>query len=164
MPKFSFLNIFKKLICLNFLFLTLFILQVIPLHAQQIDYTSNIYKLIENTAVFEINQEEGHSYFIPEKNLSLNGDWKFFYSDTPEEAPKDFYKEQYNDRNWALIEVPSNWEMKGFGDKMFRNVTAPFITNPPFVPKDYNPTGLYRRTFKLPKTGKMIKYFSGSKK
>lgn len=159
MSKFSISNIFRNLICLNFLILILFILQVTPLHAQQIDYTSNIYKLIENTAVFEINQEEGHTYFIPEKNLSLNGNWKFFYADTPEEAPKDFYEEHYNDRRWALIEVPSNWEMKGFGDKMFRNVSAPFITNPPFVPKEYNPTGLYRRTFKLPKNWKNDQIF-----
>lgn len=150
---------FKNLFHFTFLFLMLFFVQFTPLHAQHIDYTSNIYEFIENTAVFEINQEEGHSYFIPEKNISLNGNWKFFYANTPEEAPKDFYKENYIDKKWTSIEVPSNWEMKGFGDKMFRNVNAPFITNPPFVPKDYNPTGLYRRTFKLPKNWKNDQIF-----
>jgi beta-galactosidase len=156
---YPFLKEVKIFFDLNLLFLMLFIAQFTPLCAQNIDYTSNIYKLIENTAVFEINQEGGHAYFIPEKNISLNGNWKFFYANTPEEAPKDFYKENYNDKKWALIEVPSNWEMKGFGDKMFRNVNAPFITDPPFVPKDYNPTGLYRRTFRLPKNWKNDQIF-----
>ena len=40
--------------------------------------------------------------------------------------------------------------MQGYGDKLFRNVHAPFKANPPFVPKEYNPTGAYRKTFTLP--------------
>ena len=40
--------------------------------------------------------------------------------------------------------------MQGYGDKLFRNVSAPFGVNPPHAPKEYNPTGLYRRTFKVP--------------
>ena len=129
----------------------IFLFQGITTNAQEINYTSNIYKYIENPAIFEWNQEPGRTYFITEKNITLNGYWKFFYADTPEEAPKDFYKEKYNDRKWSNIIVPSNWEMQSFGDKMFRNVSAPFHANPPFVPKDYNPTGLYRRTFQIPK-------------
>lgn len=57
---------------------------------------------------------------------------------------------QFSDKQWKEIEVPSNWEMQGYGDKLFRNVSAPFQVNPPHVPKEYNPTGLYRRTFKTP--------------
>jgi beta-galactosidase len=53
--------------------------------AQQVNYMDNLYDFVENTAVFELNQEEGRSYYIPKKNLSLNGDWKFFWSDVPEE-------------------------------------------------------------------------------
>lgn len=137
----------------------LFVCMGNPLYAQQVNYTSNIYKFIENTDVFELNQEESRTYFIPEKNISLNGKWKFFYADTPEQAPKDFYLDKFNDRNWGVIEVPSNWEMKGYGDKLFRNVAAPFKANPPFVPKEYNPTGLYRRTFDMPATWKNNQVF-----
>jgi beta-galactosidase len=48
------------------------------------------------------------------------------------------------------IRVPSNWEMKGYGDPLFRNVTTPFRPDPPRVPKEYNPAGSYRRSFNIP--------------
>lgn len=120
------------------------------LSAQQKKYLDHLSDYIENTSVFGWNQEEGRAYHIPEKHISLNGDWKFFFSDTPEGIPSDFYKENFNDKAWSLIPVPSNWEMQGYGDKLFRNVHAPFKANPPFVPKEYNPTGAYRKTFTLP--------------
>lgn len=124
------------------------------LYSQEVDYMNNIYNFIENPAVFELNQEEGRAYFIPEPNISLNGEWKFFWSDVPEGIPANFYDENFNDKKWGFIKVPSNWEMEGYGDKLFRNVHAPFKANPPFVPKDYNPTGAYRRTFNLPSSWK----------
>ncbi len=120
------------------------------LSAQQKKYLDHLSDYIENTSVFGWNQEEGRAYHIPEKHISLNGDWKFFFSDTPEGIPSDFYKENFNDKAWSLIPVPSNWEMQGYGDKLFRNVHTPFKANPPFVPKEYNPTGAYRKTFTLP--------------
>ena len=40
--------------------------------------------------------------------------------------------------------------MQGFGDPLFRNVQTPFPPDPPHVPKEYNPTGSYRRVFNLP--------------
>ncbi len=117
---------------------------------QRVNYLESIYDFIENPAVFELNQEEGRAYFIPQKSISLNGDWKFFFSDVPENIPSKFYETNFNDRRWDIIQVPSNWEMKGFGDRLFRNVTSPFKANPPFVPREYNPTGAYRRTFQIP--------------
>ncbi|MDR1331917.1 MAG: DUF4981 domain-containing protein [Tannerella sp.] len=118
--------------------------------AQQVNYMEHLYEFIENPAVFEMNQEEGRAYHIPEKQMSLNGEWKFFGSDVPEGIPGDFFKEKFNDRRWDVIKVPSNWEMEGFGDRLFRNVHAPFKARPPFVPREYNPTGAYRKTFSLP--------------
>lgn len=118
--------------------------------AQKSPYLNNLTDYIENLSVFEKNQEPGRCYFIPEKMLSLNGDWKFYWSDTPEGIPPDFYATNFEDKKWKTIEVPSNWEMLGYGDKMFRNVNAPFHVNVPHVPRDYNPTGAYRKTFVLP--------------
>lgn len=120
------------------------------LHVQQVNYLKNLYKFIEDASVFELNQEEGRAYHIPEKHISLNGDWKFFWSNVPEGIPDDFYEEKFNDRKWDIIQVPSNWEMVGYGDKLFRNVHAPFKAKPPYVPKEYNPTGAYRKTFNIP--------------
>lgn len=128
-------------------------------------FPADIYDFLENPAVFELNQEEGHTPLIPYNNtdealagklfgspncLLLNGLWKFFYSDTPEGVPEGFYKKSFNDRNWKTIRVPSNWEMEGFGDPLFRNVTTPFRPDPPKTPREYNPTGIYRKSFTLP--------------
>jgi beta-galactosidase len=136
--------------------------------AQPAKFLDNIYYYIENTSVFELNQEEGRTYFMPQKSLSLNGDWKFFYSETPEGIPKDFYTINFNDEDWDFIEVPTNWEMQGFGDRLFRNVATPFpvkrnnarsnrnsdifAVTVPNVPREYNPTGAYKKTFIVPDT------------
>ena len=113
-------------------------------------YLEHIYDYIENTSVFEENQEEGHAYYLADKHLSLNGSWKFYYANTPEEVPQNFFQTNFKDGRWDKIEVPSNWEMLGYGDPIFRNVAAPFKANPPYVPREYNPTGAYRRTFNIP--------------
>ena len=113
-------------------------------------YMKNIYKYIEDLSVYEENQEEGHAYYLADSHVSLNGKWKFFFADTPEGIPGEFFKPGFNDARWSSINVPSNWEMEGFGDPIFRNVSAPFRANPPFVPREYNPTGAYRRTFTVP--------------
>lgn len=121
------------------------------IHAQRSPYMEHLTDYIENLAVFETNQEPGRCYFIPEKHLSLNGNWKFFWSDVPEGIPSDFYQPGFNDSRWSTIPVPSNWEMQGYGDKMFRNVSAPFHVKIPQVPHEYNPTGAYRKSFVIPK-------------
>jgi beta-galactosidase len=140
----------------------------IVLLAQPSKFLDNIYYYIENTAVFEQNQEEGRTYYLPQKSISLNGEWKFFYSEIPEGIPTNFYNIGYNDKQWGTIEVPSNWEMEGYGDRIFRNVAAPFpiirtrsswginsepdvfAVSVPNVPREYNPTGAYRKAFTIP--------------
>jgi beta-galactosidase len=137
--------------------------------AQQKNFLSDIYSFIENTSVFELNQVEGHTSIIPYSSvsealnnnkvgspnfLSLNGTWKFHFSDTPEGSPAGFFSEAFKDSKWDTIHVPSNWEMQGFGDPLFRNVHTPFPPDPPRVPREYNPTGSYRRTFIIPASWK----------
>lgn len=143
----------------------LFLTAVTSVAAQENSYLSNIYNYLENTQVFEVNQQEGHVPLVPYmtvnealKNnrsgatsvLSLNGTWKFHFANTPEGTPDKFFIENFNDKKWDTIHVPSNWEMQGFGDPLFRNVSTPFRPNPPYVPKEYNPTGSYRKTFNVP--------------
>ena len=60
------------------------------------------------------------------------------------------YVTNFKDGKWRTIHVPSNWEMEGYGDPLFRNVPAPFKANPPHVPREYNPTGAYRKSFSIP--------------
>src|SRR5690606_1064986 len=141
--------------------------------AQQSEF-ADVYSFIENTAVFEVNQTEGHTVSIPCKSvdealnnqksksenvLSLNGKWKFHFANTPEGTPNNFFTSNFNDKKWSEITVPSNWEMQGFGDPLFRNVAHPFKSNPPSVPREYNPTGSYRKSFTLPANWKSKRIF-----
>ncbi|HWI93824.1 MAG TPA: glycoside hydrolase family 2 TIM barrel-domain containing protein [Flavisolibacter sp.] len=81
--------------------------------------------------------------------LSLNGQWDFFFASKPDDAPKDFYKSRVS--GWNKIEVPSNWEMKGYDKPIYKSAVYPFRpVNPPHVPKDYNGVGCYQRTFSVP--------------
>lgn len=118
-----------------------------PVKAQ---YLTHLYDYLENPSVYEEGQQEGHAYYLADQNMSLNGTWRFMYANTPEGIPQNFFMPGFKDGKWSKIDVPSNWEMRGWGDAQFRNVPAPFKANPPFVPREYNPTGAYRRTFTLP--------------
>lgn len=80
---------------------------------------------------------------------SLNGLWKFHFSDNIKQIPTDFYTQDFNSSQWDEIEVPSCWEMKGYGYPNYTNSTYPFPDNPPYIVHD-NPTGLYIRSFTLP--------------
>lgn len=80
----------------------------------------------------------------------LNGRWKFFLAANPAAVPKDFHLENYNTDPWSEIEVPGHWMLQGFDRPIYTNLKYPFAPNPPFVPADDNPTGLYQHKFNLP--------------
>ena len=119
----------------------------------------------EDSTVFSRNQVEPHTTLIPFKTkkqaleldrqespsyFTLNGSWKFNWSQNPAQSPDDFYKLDYNVSDWEEIKVPSNWQLEDFGHPMFRNVAHTFQSDPPEVPDDYNPVGSYVRSFNLP--------------
>lgn len=80
---------------------------------------------------------------------SLNGVWKFLYCPDPTALPAGFEQEIFIDEDWDDLQVPSNWQIQGYGRPNYINVRYPYPVDPPFVPQD-NPVGLYRRTFDLP--------------
>jgi beta-galactosidase len=82
--------------------------------------------------------------------LSLNGSWKFNYSDRPADRPVNFYRPDFDDSGWDELPVPSNWERHGYGYAIYVNVPYAFEINEPEVPQDKNPVGSYRRDFQLP--------------
>ena len=97
---------------------------------------------------------------------SLNGKWKFKYVGKEEDRPIDFMAEEFSGSGWSDIEVPSNWELYGFGQPIYTNIIYPFTPNildttlrfdwkgpqPPRPPKIYrdNPVGSYFRDFEVP--------------
>ena len=119
----------------------------------------------ENPAIFQINREPARAAFLPYADessaiaddytrspwfLTLDGNWKFNWSPTPDERPKDFFKTDFNTTNWKEITVPSNWELNGYGIPIYTNIIYPFVKNPPFIDHADNPVGSYRRAFELP--------------
>lgn len=134
----------------------------------------------ENETIFAINKEPGHVTYIPfptveslksDKSFdkpwetpesalyqSLNGNWKFHWAKQPSERPVNFYKPAYDVSSWKEIQVPSNWEMHGYGTPIYTNIAYPFKNDPPFIQpqKGYttetepNAVGSYRREFEIP--------------
>lgn len=81
---------------------------------------------------------------------SLNGMWKFKWTRTPEESPKDFHSVNYDVSSWDNIEVPSNWQMKGYGNPIYASANHPDFDDEKFpaISTPYgNPTGAYKRSF-----------------
>ena len=120
----------------------------------------------EDNHVLQINREPARAYFIPfgekagDRMVSLNGEWQFRWTKTPEERIKDFYRTDFDASSWAKLPVPANWEVNGYGTPIYISAGYPFKIDPPYVTrepkKDWttyverNPTGQYRRTFQVP--------------
>lgn len=83
-------------------------------------------------------------------HISLNGLWKFMFSETPSARPTEFFTNGYNTSAWADIQVPSNWERHGYGYPIYVNVPYPFDIDEPNVPQKENPVGSYKRDFEVP--------------
>ena len=128
----------------------------------------------EDPAISQINKETPRASFIPyateEQAMiddiwsspyiqSLNGTWRFHLSQNPDERPYWFFKDDYDIKDWNDIEVPANWEIVGFDYPIYTNVKYPFVKNPPFIQKNYNPVGSYKRTFKIPSDWKNKEVF-----
>ena len=95
--------------------------------------------------------------------MSLNGTWKFHFAEDVVGAPEGFQMPGYDISQWSDIEVPSCWEMQGFGYPIYTNTVYPFEFDPPFITRD-NPVGSYVRTFTVPedwKGGRIILHFGG---
>lgn len=123
----------------------------------------------ENPEVFQINREPARASFLPYADevsaisdnytnspwyFSLDGKWKFSWSPTPDQRPKDFYKEDFSTLHWKELQVPSNWELNGYGIPIYTNITYPFEKNPPFINHSDNPVGSYKKDFVLPENWK----------
>ena len=133
----------------------------------------------ENPAVNSINRLPPRTYAMPLENeqaaltdalepetpfaKSLNGDWKIFWVGDPARRPADFFRTDFDDADWNVIDVPSCVEMRGWGEPGYTNVRYPHknLSNPKdkdfakIVDRDtgradYNPVSSYRTTFTVP--------------
>ena len=120
----------------------------------------------ENQYVLQKNRMPARAAFIPylsqngDMQMSLNGEWKFNWTKTPDEQPQGFFNTSFDDSGWKTFPVPGDWEMNGYGTPIYSSSGYTFKIDPPFVMKEpkknytayveRNPTGCYRRTFSVP--------------
>lgn len=135
---------------------------------------SDYYAQVTNPNLISINQEAPRATFIPFATdaqaianvrsqspyfLSLNGTWKFHYTEDPARRVDDFKNLAAKSASWNDIKVPGNWELQGHGIPIYTNVPYEFVSpnkpymqapNPPMIPADFNPVGTYFRTMEIP--------------
>ncbi len=134
----------------------------------------------ENPQNLSQGREEARAFFVPFADraealkghrkdsslvLSLNGEWKFHWAPEPDKRPIDFHKPDFDVSGWDNIDVPSNWQMRGYGTPIYSNQSYTFVRDWPRVmtkPRNKheqkyttpatepNAVGSYRRDINLP--------------
>ena len=104
--------------------------------------------------VNEVNRYAVHTSFPQANRLSLDGTWRFLWVEHADQRPTDFFRMDYDAKNWVDMPVPGVWELNGYGDPEYVNVgfawRGHFKNNPPEVPVKDNHVGSYRRTITIP--------------
>ena len=136
-------------------------------------------KWLDNPEVFRVNQLPAHSdheYYTSYADLeekdngltqSLNGAWKFSYSENAKVRPIYFYKPQFKTEEWNEIAVPGHIELAGYDKIRYINTMYPWegkhyrrgahsivgagSGEGMFSEADYNPVGSYIKEFDLNK-------------
>ena len=104
--------------------------------------------------VNEVNRYAVHTSFPQANRLSLDGTWRFLWVEHADQRPTDFFRMDYDAKNWVDMPVPGVWELNGYGDPEYVNVgfawRGHFKNNPPEVPVKDNHVGSYRRVITIP--------------
>lgn len=91
---------------------------------------------------------ERYSLLEGQRRVSLDGTWDFLYFRNDSLCPVGVWRSRL--RKPSRIEVPGSWELQGFDAPIYTDTRYPFPANPPYVPSDYNPVGVYQRMFEVP--------------
>jgi len=95
--------------------------------------------------------------------MPLDGVWKFRFAEDAAQSPEGFWQPGADLGDWDEIEVPSCWEMQGYGYPIYTNIPYPFEFRPPSITRD-NPTGCYVRKFTVPRSwegDRVVLHFGG---
>lgn len=108
-----------------------------------------------NPDVYSLNVCDRHGAGFPlnesgeERTVVLNGEWSFRY----------FVSASMLDLNpdtWDRIDVPSNWQLKGYGKPIYTNIKYPSPISTgmslPHIDEDENPCGVYMRKISVDDT------------
>ena len=76
------------------------------------------------------SREPQRAYYIPESGCTiLNGIWDFKFYDCD-------FEENYIEKEWDKIDVPSCWQLRGYENPNYTNVAYPYSYDPPYVPNN----------------------------
>lgn len=134
---------------------------------------------LDDPEVFRVNRLDAHSdhvFFESEEEMikeesslvqSLNGTWKFHYSENALSRPVNFYRQDFDASEFEEITVPCHIEMAGYDKIHYINTMYPweghYYRRPAysldgskawegmFSKASYNPVGSYLKTFDLGK-------------
>ena len=134
-------------------------------------------KVLENTEIFNINRlkaRSDHRYYacleaarsngvMPWRH-ELNGTWQFNYSENIEGRPIGFEALDFDTSQFDHIQVPGHIQLQGYSRPQYVNIQYPWDGHeevyPPAVPKKFNPTASYVKTFQVPANWEESVYIS----
>lgn len=119
------------------------------------------YHSVEKAIEGAVNYQKEASHYVQYLTGEQEADWDLVVLQNQEEAQaenyKDFYKKSYsvsNTENWKQnLTLPASWTHYGFDKSIYCNVQMPWQNaydkdvKVPAAPVNYNPVGLYRKTF-----------------
>lgn len=128
----------------------------------------DIYSLLTNPEIFEINRLKPHSdhrYYetleraINKEEMSwrhcLNGEWLFKYSENLTTRPEGFETLEADCSDFDKIQVPGHIQLQGYDKPHYVNTQYAWDGHeelkPPYIPTKYNPTASYVTYFEVPK-------------
>lgn len=124
----------------------------------------------ENPEMIEQNKQAAHAIWMPYDSLteitelkdskykfSLNGVWDFKWVFGNGKTPEGFFMPEYDSSSWDKLDVPSFWQLKGYGKPYYLAFDFPPALSKkkreiPKIDQSKNEKGFYRRTFVLPQS------------
>ncbi|HSG07316.1 MAG TPA: glycoside hydrolase family 2 TIM barrel-domain containing protein [Longimicrobiales bacterium] len=113
-------------------------------------------------SVFDVGRAPPRATFLPYPDraaalsgdassytVSLDGPWRFAWAPNPAQAPRGFESPDFVDEGWDSLDVPSNWEVEGYGVPRYADSGLPEGVAGTIDPST-NEVGSYRRWFEVP--------------
>ena len=123
---------------------------------------------LEDPTVFRVNRLDAHSDHVTYLDIqelaagktslrqSLDGLWRFRWSENPESRPADFWKPDFDDSDFDTIQVPGHMETQGYDQIQYINKLYDWDGHaelrPPHIDWRHNPVGSYVTCFDLEET------------
>ncbi|KQM36375.1 glycoside hydrolase family 2 TIM barrel-domain containing protein [Sphingomonas sp. Leaf10] len=116
--------------------------EVIRIGAEPIHATFDGYE----TQALALRDDPGRSRY----HLSLDGQWHFHRSPTPETRPVGFERPDYDVAGWGIMVVPGILQAEGQGTPVFAGSGYSFPMDQPRIDHRLNEVGSYRREVTVP--------------